>query len=99
MASTASQAIRTGDLLRSPISVVWAVLVGATLGSWWLGTDHGLSSHDVVGSLLLLLAFVKVRFIGLYFMELRHAPTPLRLLFEVWCAAACGVVVGMFLLA
>jgi Prokaryotic Cytochrome C oxidase subunit IV len=46
----------------------------------------------------LLIAFIKVRLVGLYFMELRGAPTVLRGLFEAYCAIACTVVIGVFLL-
>jgi caa(3)-type oxidase subunit IV len=99
MKATGTRVRHASDLLRSPITVAWTVLIGATVGSWWLAADHGPGSHAVIGSIVLLVAFVKARLIGLYFMELRHAPIPLRLLFEVWCAAVCGLVVGMFLLA
>jgi caa(3)-type oxidase subunit IV len=87
------------DRLRDPVVLVWSILVGATLGSWWLGTDPGAGDHTGAGAIVLLVAFVKARLIGLYFMELRRAPTPLRLMFEVWCFAACGTVVGLFLFA
>lgn len=58
---------------------VWLVLVVATGLSWWLGADHtgGLATIGV-----LAVAFFKVRLIGLHFMELRGAPTPLRAMFE-----------------
>jgi hypothetical protein len=48
---------------------------------------------------ILLIAFIKVRLVGLYFMELRGAPTVLRGLFEAYCAIVCTVVVLVFLLA
>jgi caa(3)-type oxidase subunit IV len=83
--------------IRDPVAVVWSILVGATLGSWWLGTDHGAGDHVATGAVVLLVAFVKARFIGLYFMELRHAPTLLRVMFEAWCVAVCGTVVALYL--
>jgi hypothetical protein len=46
-----------------------------------------------------MVAFVKARLIGLYFMDLRHAPTALRVLFEAWCVAVCGTVIGLYLFA
>ena len=63
------------DLLRSSITAIWFVLIGATLLSWWLGTDHVIDDASLAGALILLVAFIKVRFVGLYFMEL-HAPDP-----------------------
>ena len=85
------------DLLRNAITVIWGILIVATLTSWWLGTDHGFKNEDLVGSLVLLVAFIKVRFVGLYFMEHRHSPIPLRIIFEVWCLVVCSTVIGMFL--
>ena len=84
-------------LLRSPITAIWGLLIAMTLVSWWMGTDHGVEDAQTASVLVLLVAFFKVRFVGLYFMELRHAPIPLRALFEGWCAAVCTAVVVMFL--
>jgi hypothetical protein len=84
-------------LLRNSITVVWFILIGATLLSWWMGTNHGFKNEDLVGSLVLLVAFIKVRFVGLYFMEHRHSPLPLRIIFEAWCLVVCCAVIGMFL--
>lgn len=67
---------------------VWALLVVATIVS---GTVGG---HGVV---VLVVAFVKVRLVGLYFMELRSAPVPLRLLFEGWVVVTCSVLIGLYL--
>ena len=84
-------------LLRNRISVVWLVLVGATFLSWWAGTDHGFDDAETASLLVLFVAFIKVRFVGMYFMELRHAPIPLKLAFEAWALVACGVTVGLYL--
>jgi hypothetical protein len=88
------------SLVRTPASLVWLVLVAATAFSWILGTGHGLGpgAQHLAGVVILVVAFVKVRFIGLYFMELREAPFALRGVFEAYCAAVCAVVVVLFLL-
>jgi heme/copper-type cytochrome/quinol oxidase subunit 4 len=86
-----------GSLLRSPISVVWGVLICATLLSWWLGSGHGISSHTGASIVILCVAMVKVRLVGLYFMELRDAPLPLRSVFEGYCLLVTGVTIGMLL--
>jgi len=83
----------------SRVTAVWALLVGATLLSFWLGTDHGLSSTEARSLIILVVAFVKVRFVGLYFMELRTAPVALRALFEGWCLVVCLGLIGFYLLA
>jgi hypothetical protein len=67
--------------LRTRTSAVWLLLTAATVLSWSLGNHHGL------GIAILVIAFVKIRFVGLYFMELRGAPPPLRIVFETYCLA------------
>ena len=86
-------------LLRAPATVVWAVLIVATIATWTLGTQHGIHSHTLASVLILLIAFIKVRLVGLYFMELREAPTVLKGLFEAYCVVVCTAVVGTFVLA
>lgn len=87
------------SLLKSPVSVVWLVLVSATALSWSLGVDHDFSGagRREASVAILAIAFLKIRFIGLYFMELRDAPQPLRGIFEAYCAVVCAVVIGLFL--
>jgi hypothetical protein len=49
--------------------------------------------------IIFVVAFVKVRFVGLYFMELRQAPVILRSLFEGWCVVVCLLLAGLYLWA
>jgi caa(3)-type oxidase subunit IV len=86
-------------LLRTPATAVWVLLIAATAATWTLGTQHGLGNHTTASVVILLIAFVKVRLVGLYFMELRDAPTVLRGMFEAYCVVACTLVTGVFLLA
>jgi hypothetical protein len=85
------------SFLRSRINVVWLLLVAATLFSWNSARtvedpgDYGFLTFAVI-----FVAFVKVRFIGLEFMELRHAPRPLRLLFEIWVVVVCTAVLAAY---
>jgi hypothetical protein len=62
------------SLLRARSTAVWAVLVVATLVSWAVGSEHRTGSPIAV--IVLGVAMVKVRFVGLDFMELRHARSP-----------------------
>lgn len=84
------------DLIRSRATVIWALLVGATLLSWELG--HGLGAQDtrVAGSLILVVAMVKVRFVMLDFMEIRHAPPWMRIGAEVWTVGLAALLVALF---
>jgi heme/copper-type cytochrome/quinol oxidase subunit 4 len=77
---------------------VWAVLVTATMASWLLG------AHDPVGRTastvaVIVIAFVKVRLVGVHFMCLDRAPRPLRLTFDTWVVGAGAMVVGLYLWA
>jgi hypothetical protein len=93
---TASAQLRS--LLKSPITIVWIGLVLATLISWKVGTDHGVHAH-LATVIVLLVAFIKVRFVGIYFMEHRDSPLPLRAIFEGYCVVVCVVLVIMYLAA
>lgn len=70
---------------------MWLFLIAATVVSWALGTNRGV--------IVLVVAFLKVRFVNLYFMLLKHAPLPLRALIEVRCMVVCALTVGFFLAA
>ena len=73
-------------------------MIAATLLSWRIGTDGGLHA-SLATPIVLIVAFVKVRFVGMYFMELRRAPVPLRAAFEAYCLVVCSVIVAMYLTA
>jgi hypothetical protein len=80
--------------------ITWVVLVAATVASWWLASDHGLGTNSVlIGTVLILtIAFAKIRFIGTEFMELRTAPTALKIIFDLWVVGVWGVLIGLYLL-
>jgi hypothetical protein len=76
-------------------NVVWAILMMATLVSWFLG-GHDASSHVLIGSVVLVIALIKVGLVGMYFMELRDAPAVLRTMFLGYCVVAGAVLIGIF---
>jgi cytochrome c oxidase subunit IV len=80
---------------RGRAGVSWLVLIAATLLSYALGAEHGVGSRVVV--VVLAIAAIKVRLIGLDFMELRNAPIPLRAAFEIYCIALWAVLSGLYL--
>ncbi|OMC33136.1 hypothetical protein A5742_14685 [Mycolicibacterium fortuitum] len=91
----------TQELIRTRTNLVWLILVGATLVSWGLGSEHdlGQSGQHLASVVILLIAFLKIRYIGLYFMELKDAPILLRGAFEAYCVVVCAMTVIMFLVA
>lgn len=87
-------------VLRRRETVVWGALVLATVASFVVGTDHGLSGRDTKTAgtcAVLAVAFVKIHFIGMHFMELRRAPLALRLAFDGWVAGVGATVVFLYL--
>jgi hypothetical protein len=80
-------------LLRTRTTAVWLLLTVATMLSWVLGNHHGLAMA------ILVIAFIKIRFVGLYFMELRGAPPALRAVFETYCLAVLLTLSAMYLFA
>lgn len=79
---------------------VWAALVVATLLSWWLGIHESGDPGDgasIGGILVLVITFVKVRFVGRHFMDVRDAPLALRLAFDVYVVAVCTALCVLYL--
>ena len=87
------------SLLLSRTTLIWFVLVAASGLSLQLGHGIGFSDLRHAGVAILVVAFVKVRFVILEFMEVRHAPIYLRLVAEAWTVAACATLVALFLAA
>jgi hypothetical protein len=80
---------------RNRAGLSWLILIVATLLSFAVGVEHGTGAGIVV--VVLGIAAVKIRLVGLDFMELRHAPVPLRALFEVYCVLLWAVLSGLYL--
>ncbi|MCV7150806.1 cytochrome C oxidase subunit IV family protein [Mycolicibacterium pyrenivorans] len=83
------------NLLRTRATVTWLLLVAATVLSWAIGAEHGTGS--MVAVVVLAIAAIKVRYVGLDFMELRHAPIPLRAAFECYCVGMWALLSGLYL--
>jgi hypothetical protein len=76
---------------------VWLLLVVATVFSLSLfEASKFTDAMRYVGFVVIAVAFIKVRFIGLDFMELRHAPRPLRVAFEAWLLVIVGTLMTMY---
>jgi hypothetical protein len=84
------------DALRhSAFVLAWAALMLATLVSFGFG--DGLGTARVAGTAVIIVAFVKVNLVGNYFMELRGAPLPLRLVFATWTVIVGTTLTVIFL--
>jgi len=81
------------------VTLIWLLLIFLTVTSWLLGEQTGGTQAVDAGLLsvsMLLIGFVKVRFVGLHFMEMQHAPLPLRMVFEAWVVVVCLVVLFFY---
>ncbi len=86
------------EILLTRESLVWAVLMALTLGSWLLGTHQGALSTAIQaeGSVLIILTLIKVYLIIANFMEVRHAPGLLRLLCNAWIAGVAALLLSIY---
>lgn len=75
------------------LTVIWLVLVCATIAGWALAENHGAGRWTVAS--VMLFALFKARLVFLHFMELKVAPLGWRLIFEAWIAACVAMIVVM----
>lgn len=83
------------SVMRTRAFFTWLILMVATAVSFAVGAEHGTGSSVVV--IVLAIAAIKMRLVGLDFMELRHAPVPLRAAFEAYCFVVWAVLSGLYL--
>lgn len=76
-------------------TLVWAGLIVVTAISWALG--HEIGSPELANAIIVVLSFLKVRFVIRDFMEVREAPLWLRLVIDVWVVAAPIILIGLML--
>ena len=86
------------SLRTDPALIVWLVLALATFLSWWLATERW-HDGDLGAVAILIVAAVKIRLVGLHFMELKDAPPLLRAMFELYVTALLAGLVGFLLAA
>jgi hypothetical protein len=81
----------------SRITWVWFGLILATGLSWQFGHGFGFGEKFHYATVaILIITFIKVRFVFLDFMELRTAPLSLRLAFEAWAVLVCGTLIFLY---
>ena len=78
---------------RPRLALIWLLLVAATLLSWALGRSGFVGEAEAAA--VLAIALIKVRFVVMEFMELRMAPWPFRLVFDIWAVALWSGLVAM----
>lgn len=74
---------------------IWLILVAGTLLSFESSLS-GLIGERVATTLILLIAMIKVRFVALEFMELRHAPILFRAGLELWLVILFATMLSLY---
>lgn len=82
------------------ITMAWAVLSVITIASWWLAPDHasGVAAASVpITVTVIVLGLIKSRMILRYFMEVRTAPSWLKLATDAWLAILWLAILAIYL--
>jgi len=84
--------------LRHPLTLLWLVLLLATVVSWWLGSDDhpAAQSSALTAVAILAVAIVKCRLVIRNYMEVGHAPLWLRLTCDTWLLLNFGMVSSFY---
>ncbi|AKH67904.1 Prokaryotic Cytochrome C oxidase subunit IV [Spongiibacter sp. IMCC21906] len=78
-------------------TIVWLLLMVASIATTWLlSKDSFTAEAAAVGSIAI--AAFKIRLVLVHFMDLKEAPTLLRMVFEAWTAAITLAVIGLYLM-
>jgi cytochrome c oxidase subunit IV len=77
------------------VTLVWALLLALTFGSFLVGIEQGAGFASAAAVIIIGIALLKVRLIGIHFMDLRVAPVALRALFEGYVLLVFVVLVGL----
>jgi heme/copper-type cytochrome/quinol oxidase subunit 4 len=84
------------ELLRKPVTIVWAALMLATCASTWLLSKNSVTP-EVATVAIMLIAAVKVRLVIRYFMEVRRASLALRFICDGWLLAVTALIMTVYL--
>lgn len=88
------------NVLRSPLTWIWLLLATLTAVSFALGLNnraHATQPAVWSAAALVLISFAKVRLIVFHFMEVRHAPWPLRRVCDAWMVLVAGAILLTYL--
>ena len=84
------------DLILSRRTLILFFLAGATLLSWEMGHGVGFSDIRWASTCIIVLAFIKIRYVILEFMELRHSSMAARIVAEVWVVMVCLTLILLY---
>lgn len=74
---------------------VWAILIAATLVSWFVTED---TQYGKLGSAsVIIIAAIKMNLVVSHFMELNWRPLPYRIIVTGWLTFVTMIIVGSYL--
>ena len=84
------------SILITRTTLVWLLLVGATIFSWEIG--HGVAIHHLrfASITIIVIALIKVRCVIFEFMEIRSAPLFMRIVAQAWLLVIGTVLVTLY---
>jgi Prokaryotic Cytochrome C oxidase subunit IV len=86
------------SLIRSPLTIVWALLTTITIVSSLIALDGG-AAHQInttVTTAVLLIAAVKTQLVIWHFMEVRRAPVWLKATTSGWVLGLFALLLGFY---
>ena len=85
------------NTLKNPMTITWAVLVGITLLTWLLSQQSGAAfeKNQLITIGVLLVAALKCHLVIIQFMEVKHAPSWLRLSCAAWLSLIVLLCIGI----
>jgi hypothetical protein len=85
------------NLIRTSTTAIWFLLVVATCISWWFGESPNADQYRIVTTVsVMFIAFIKIRFVIMHFMEVRNAPVVLVVLCNLWVVLVFMAVTGFY---
>ena len=86
------------SLIRSPLTIVWALLTTITIVSSLIALDGG-AAHQInttVTTVVLLIAATKTQLVIWHFMEVRRAPVWLKATTSGWVLGLFALLLGFY---
>jgi len=85
-------------LIRSRTTVIWLLLVVATALSWGMRQGVGVFDVQIVSVAIIIVTFVKARFVIFEFMEIRGAPTWMHRVGDGWIMLITALLITRLLI-
>jgi Prokaryotic Cytochrome C oxidase subunit IV len=86
----------SGSVRNRRVTGIWLALIAATLISWTMGQGDSLGSTRRTSIAIIVIAFLKIRYVIYDFMDLRGAPLFMRIVAESWVLIVCTTIIAFY---